>query len=748
MPESSIHSGIQIGPADIVATLSAGNSAWGWIGGLQGISSISQFLKDPFAKRKDIFQPRNLSMESCQMLTFHGSAQFPDPGMEPFGDSFSTKMVGLTICALAHEMGLPPSINMFMKNLVPGLMKSDISQVAGAQEALHSQLVDNGDRILNEGAARGLPAIFNQAILSSSFSGCQGRQYPEVELDAPRNPYTDIAMVRGLLNWISKDFRTVYLTRSATVARVALLLKAVGYEIGAVSTWDGQGEPPHFARSVVLVLGGSSPTDLLMETEVSSFMDPRLITHYRFSTIGAFMVNTIRCRHGFYPEVCQDYFSNIYQDLKQRLAFSWEYFDWEGDDHDDDGETELFAVPHWLPSPAVYSQIAVRLSSIYFARCAQQVASYYERIARSSTLDVVLKQKLQDGKTSVLPDEVVEFRVITVSILLSVTAILSGPEFETLHHATKIQLSQEADLSIFCRNIENLLSFRLSFSQIALCIAHIHCGEEEPDMTIYSPNREHEPHSVGIIGWRKGNYAVLPRLLLNLNMGPSEEVLGFQCTDVFIGNLPVFRDGSIKCNKHAPLSSVYKETALFESLLEQARQGDTEGQVVQAGESGVHIGVANCLPPDVPLYINIERPSHVEDPWLGLCGRVGGVSIGNFGVFDIFRGLIGSFDLKKVIKSRTSSGCVHQDDDQRSGSFFTVPASVWASRGIGRKPSGDASHIPFIPVEADAAWAVFLSVEPGSRISFGCPQCLVEESSDKRHFGGDKSRLIIGYEKM
>ncbi|KAG4440974.1 hypothetical protein IFR05_003538 [Cadophora sp. M221] len=727
MPESSFLSGTQVGPADVVATLAAANSTWGWIGGLQGVNRIFQFLKDPLARRKDIFHPRNLSIESCQMLTFHGSARFPDPGMEPFGDSFSTKMVGLTICALAHEMGLPPSINIFMQNLVPGSIKSDMNQAAGAQEALHSQLVDNGDRIFNEGAARGLPAIFNQAILHSPFSGCEGRRYPDVQSGVLHSPCTDIALVRGLLNWISKDFRRSYLTRSATVARVALLLKAVGYEIGAVSTWDGQGEPPHFARSVVLVLGGSSPTDPLMETEVPSFLDPRLISHYRSPTVGAFMVNSIRCRHGFYPEVCQDYFSNIYQDLKQRLTFSWEYLDWEGDDHDDDGETELFAIPHWSPSSAVYSQIAVRLSSIYFARCAQQVAPM--------------------EKISVLPDEVVEFRVITASILLSVTGILSGPEFEILHHATKLQLSQEASISNFCRNIEDLLSFRLSFSQIALCIAHTHCGEVEPDMTLYSPNREHEPHNVGIVGWRKGNYAVLPRLLLNLAMGPSEAVLGFQCTDVFIGNLPVFPDGSIKCNKHAPLSSVYKETSLFERLLEQTKQGDTKAHVVKAEEVGVYTGPASCIPADIPLYLNIERPPHVEDPWLGLCGRVGGVSIGNFGVFDIFRGLIGSFNLKQVIQSRTSSGCIHQCDNSRSGSFFTVPTSVWASRGIGRKPTGDAGHTPFIAVEDDAAWAIFLSGEPGSRILFGCPRCLVEEGSDKRHFGGDKSRLIIGYKK-
>jgi hypothetical protein len=107
--------GFQVGPADVVATLSAANSAWGWISGLQGITSILNFLKDSLDKSKNILKPRKLSPASCQMLTFHGTAEFIDEGFEKLGDSYFSKMVGLTICALAHELGLSPSINMLMR---------------------------------------------------------------------------------------------------------------------------------------------------------------------------------------------------------------------------------------------------------------------------------------------------------------------------------------------------------------------------------------------------------------------------------------------------------------------------------------------------------------------------------------------------------------------------------------------------------------------------------------------------------
>jgi hypothetical protein len=197
-------------------------------------------------------------------------------------------------------------------------------------------------------------------------------------------------MMRGLLNWLIKNFRKAYFTRSATVARVAIYLKVVGYEIGVVCKWDGQDELPQSARSVVLVLGGSSLPDPFMEIEISSFMDPLLISHYRFSTVGAFMLNTIRCKHHFYPEVYQDYFNSTYQDLKTRLTFSWEHFDWEGDDDDDDCETELFAIPHWLSSLKVYYQMAVRLSSIYFAKCAQHMVLRSWRNWRQITCSTIL----------------------------------------------------------------------------------------------------------------------------------------------------------------------------------------------------------------------------------------------------------------------------------------------------------------------------------------------------------------------
>ena len=39
---------LQIGPVEIIATLTAAKSAWGWIGGLAGINYILKGIRSPF----------------------------------------------------------------------------------------------------------------------------------------------------------------------------------------------------------------------------------------------------------------------------------------------------------------------------------------------------------------------------------------------------------------------------------------------------------------------------------------------------------------------------------------------------------------------------------------------------------------------------------------------------------------------------------------------------------------------------
>ena len=73
-------------------------------------------------------------------------------------------------------------------------------------------------------------------------------------------PPLEFHLVGCLLRWIVQGTRDAYHTRSNLVASVAACLKATGYTIGTIQTWDGTGDPPSLLgpRAVLLVLGGSS----------------------------------------------------------------------------------------------------------------------------------------------------------------------------------------------------------------------------------------------------------------------------------------------------------------------------------------------------------------------------------------------------------------------------------------------------------------------------------------------------------
>ena len=76
-PQGSLQQ-VQVGPVDVVATLAAANSAWGWIGGFAGIKSTLN-LGRSFSKGKkgvSCFADPSLLPISCKILTYGGIAAF------------------------------------------------------------------------------------------------------------------------------------------------------------------------------------------------------------------------------------------------------------------------------------------------------------------------------------------------------------------------------------------------------------------------------------------------------------------------------------------------------------------------------------------------------------------------------------------------------------------------------------------------------------------------------------------------
>jgi hypothetical protein len=94
---------VQVGAADIVATLAAASTAWGWIGGLDGIKAVFS----NFPRIRGMTNLRDLGVELkmqdsiCHVITSDGVIFLQDTDKESaFGGHPITQVIGLTICAL------------------------------------------------------------------------------------------------------------------------------------------------------------------------------------------------------------------------------------------------------------------------------------------------------------------------------------------------------------------------------------------------------------------------------------------------------------------------------------------------------------------------------------------------------------------------------------------------------------------------------------------------------------------------
>ncbi|KAI4220286.1 MAG: hypothetical protein L6R36_007728 [Xanthoria steineri] len=138
-------------------------------------------------------------------------------------------------------------------------------------DILQSQLTESStlQRMINEGAARGLNNMFMDTAAALGIPEANSAWGPTKrgERDLDYGFTSPVSMVGGLLRWVTREGDSEHRTRSSAVARVAAYLKVVGYTIGDIQSWNGNGTPlvSMGTKSVILVLGGSSETDLFME---------------------------------------------------------------------------------------------------------------------------------------------------------------------------------------------------------------------------------------------------------------------------------------------------------------------------------------------------------------------------------------------------------------------------------------------------------------------------------------------------
>jgi hypothetical protein len=92
------------------------------------------------------------------------------------------------------------------------------------------------------------------------------------------------------------------------------LSSAIGYNIGHIEKWAGTGLPPPTmaAKILVLVLGGSTPTDPLI-LEPFPTLTGVAVTHYQYKMVGSLLLSALKCSSGAFPEVFQSYFEQIFE---------------------------------------------------------------------------------------------------------------------------------------------------------------------------------------------------------------------------------------------------------------------------------------------------------------------------------------------------------------------------------------------------------------------------------------------------
>ena len=699
---------VQVGAADIVATLAAAHTAFGWLGGLVGVQRFFETLKtvmrrDPFGSLK--INKIVIPSSKCHILTSRGMFYFQDEdGQRAFAGDPLMQTIGLTICALEYECGGEVAVGLFVRCIASLLMEGPASnsQFPDLSQALYQELIDHLPAIINEGAARNLQRIFSSA--ADHLPAAPERwQFPtSLEDESSQQPeHYELSLLGGLLLWLSESGSDPYYTRSALAARNAAYLKAIGYPIGPVCVWDGQGElPVPKPCGVVLVIGGSSDTDSksapfkrvpVVDAEVS------LKYHYREETIGSMLVNALGVKLDLLPESVQEMFNYVETCMSQTLYFDWEtrprelqrrqhpseVLDWDG--------ATLFCVCRMKDYPKKAKPLATSLASIYFGTTADFVALCYERIASESCVTTVKEERLSDLNL-VRSADLAWFWIVTASIIYCIAKALVK-DFKSLFHVVKMRLCSQNWLEAMTRRLNHTLRSGVPFYEAAIIVGIIHAGASTELLELQTVERP------SILGVRNGRYAVVPSVLSS--MSPTSDGVGIACFDKFIANVPVFSDSSIRGDD--------KNAGLGWSPPDR-RAPDTSWQVLSEPTDA---------PADISLYIGIERAHHSSVPSTVLCARIGGTVASTINIRRVMWHIVKSLEVSKV--------CNGHSAQQRA---IILKPSVWGILGQERWERFGSEltkrHHFFLPALGDAAWALYIA---GSAlpcrvaISHGCFEC-------------------------
>ncbi|KAL8949162.1 MAG: hypothetical protein Q9222_004711 [Ikaeria aurantiellina] len=714
---------IQVGASDIVATLAAAHTAWGWLGGLVGVQRLLATLrtvmkKDPFAalRIKSIIIPS----ATCHMLTSRGMFYFQDDSQDAFGGDSLTQTIGLTICALEHECGGMAAVSLFIRCIASQLFE-DRETFPGLAECLQQQLVDHLPAILNEGASRGFNNIFLRAAAGLPQATQRWQSAFETKEGNPGRPeHFELSLLGGLLIWIMEMGSDPYYTRSSLAARNAAYLKVIGYPIGPICVWDGKGSPPEpRPRGVVLVIGGSFDTDMARTPSVRvplADTDAMLKFYYREETVGSMLLNALGVKMPLLPESIQEMFVKVKACIEDTLSFSWntrcrhsKRSRSNGDIADRD-EMTLYSVCEANKRSKKPSALASRLASVYFPTSAELFALCYNLVATEHMLVCVQEEKLSE--LDLVPSiDLAWFRMVTAMIVYSIGGSLAQKEFKCLSHSIRMSLRSADWLESVTTRIDKTIRNGIPFYDAAIIVGIIHAAASTELLELETAQRSL------VLGVRNGCNAVIPALLSS--MTPTEDGVGIACLTKFIGNLSVYPDGSIRGDDATSMDWSPPETRL----------PDTSWQSVRQPMNG---------PSDLPLYLGIERAHQSNAPSTVLCARIKGSVAGTASIRRAMCNILRS--LKVLAACR---GC-HESQE-----VINVTSSEWIILGQERwerlsSPLTKEHHL-FMPALGDSSWALFIAgsaLDWQVAISYKCLECAATAIEHAR-----QPSLICGYGK-
>ena len=678
---------------------------------MDGAWFLLSITRNPFGDRiKELRLDENLRLMPLRgyVLTSHGPEIISGDAGESFGGDKRTQVIGTTICALAHECESLTATRLFCRFLMPYLFEVP-HHIA---EAIQEQLIEkqNLQRILNEGSSRGLNNLFidTLAVCNLPLANQGWRQTKLGQEDEEYGYLGEVNMVGGLLRWIAQDKPEEYRTRSGYVARVAVCLKAIGYHLGHIQIWNGLGESPYprNRKSLTLVLGGSSATDMFMES-FPQLPDAPLLLHYQFKTTGAMLLTALQNAPDIRPETLQEYFENIFAYLEDHLSIEFT-----------DGEGGPGTVCHWKKPKKAPTPTQVRLASILFPENAESIAPCYSK--SSDTLESVAGK----SKGIIEPRNLglARFRAISACVVISIISRFAPSSFHCVHHATTMDLSMPHWLENVAGKLDAKLSGdgRFHTSSIVSLLALVHAGDDAEDFQeMHSTNRSN-------VAFRKGIYGIIPSFLLNMEI--SRDGFEYVCIDYFWANVKVPEHGYIR-------SASTPDVERFEIDVEQPCANTNLSSLQRLNEP--NLGPPNQSTPDQPLKMSLGSSLHTGEPDLCFVAWIGGFAAGTVGIVDVQRAI-----LLSRVEPETCPG--HSNPAQ----FVNVKASLWAQDPYS-KPT-HSHHPMFLPLQGDHCWTIFVAgqtVFQNGRIVFQCVDCAMEKfvNAETISSGSVGPKLFVGF---